>query len=121
MKKIITLAAAIMSFNVFAYDYDYNEVVVCDYMATLVQTNEEPNNVFFVNTLLVSNKNISTGFVSAQDIPLNKINGEYVLSYPTTTGSVELRIAKKSYTITEDFNGEKLVEVRKCTINNLQY
>lgn len=119
MKKMIALAATIMSLNVFAYDY--NEVVVCDYMATLVQTNEDPNNVFFVNTLLVSNKDISTGFVYAQNIPLNKINGEYVLSYPTTTGSVELRIAKKSYTITEDFNGEKLVEVRKCSINNLQY
>ncbi|MEA9355504.1 hypothetical protein SHI21_04805 [Bacteriovorax sp. PP10] len=119
MKKMITLAAMIMSLNVFAYDY--NEVVVCDYMATLVQTEEGSNNVFFVNALLVSDKDLHTGFAYAQNIPLNKVNGAYVLSYPTKTGSVELQITKDSYTITEDFNGEKLVEVRKCLINNLPY
>lgn len=119
MKKMITLVAMVMSLNVFAYDY--NEVVVCDYMATLVQTNEDSRNVFFVNTLLVSNKDIKTGFVAAQNIALDKVDGLYVLSYPTTTGAVELKIAKDAYTITEDFNGEKLVEVRKCSINNLQY
>lgn len=119
MKKMITLAAMIMSLNVNALDY--NEVVVCDYMATLVQTSEEPNNVFFVNTLLVSNKDLSTGFAAAQNIPLDKVNGVYVLTYPTVTGSVELEIAKDSYTITEDLHGEKLVEVRKCLINNLPY
>lgn len=119
MKIMITLAAIVMSLNVFAYDY--NEVVVCDYMATLVQTDEDSNNVFFVNTLLVSDKDLHTGFASAQNIPLNKVDGVYILSYPTVTGSVELEIAKESYTITEDFNGEKLVEVRKCSINNLQY
>lgn len=119
MKKLITLAAMVMSLNVFAYDY--NEVVVCDYMATLIQKNEDSNNVFFVNTLLVSDKNIATGFASAQNIAIEKVNGVYVLSYPTKTGSIELQIAKEFYTITEDFNGEKLVEVRKCSINNLQY
>ena len=116
MKKILMVIAALtLSLNVFAYDYD--EVVVCDYMATLVKHEENGDKAFFVNVLRVSDKDINTGFVAAQNVAMKKVKGLYELSYE----NLKLQIGSHFYIITETVNGEELVEVRECKINPLQY
>lgn len=122
MKKMMILMAALMSLNVFAYDPNYDEVVVCDYMATLVKHHADGyDSVYFVNTLLVSDKNLDTGFASAQNIPMKRVEGFYTFAYPTATGSVELYLAQDYYIVSETINGEVVSEVRNCTINNLKF
>ena len=115
MKTIMLIAALVMSLNVFANDYD--EVVACDYMATLVKHDEAGDSAFWVNVLSISDKNIHTGFVSAQNVPMKKVDGLYELSY----SNLKLQIGVNFYIITEEVNGEKLVEVRECKINPLKF
>lgn len=119
-KTILALVIALAGFSANAQQ-TFSETVVCDYLAILAapSTNHSVD-ALWLNVLSVSNQDIYTGFVSAENksmVPSS--SGLLTVTFSKDGKNFELNLAKDFYVLTEEFNGEKIAVKRNCTINNL--
>lgn len=125
MKKLVLMFGLIFGATVTVAHAQQvqNNVIICDYLAAITSNHGADGiHADWINVLSVSDQNVYTGFISAENQALVQDKaGVYKISFTQDQKSLELLIGKNFYILTEESNGQKTSVKRECRINNLDY
>src|SRR5690554_741095 len=113
MKRLLALAAMLVTSSTFAHAY--NKTVVCEYMAMVYSQHGDAIEASYVNAKLPSGDGEwEGGFSPAQYVEVQKVGEQYVVNYATRGGDATLYISEREYTVVENYHGVRLEETRSC-------